>query len=185
LNLTFSGQKCAELWNELSEDEKTHYKDLAKDDKIRFREEFEQFEREWPEEALALEQKKADRKIKRQSKPGKGASGPKGTKQDAKSSKLPKARSAYIIFSVAVRDSVKAAKQGISFGDITRKIAEMWKALPVNEKASFYEQAKAEKVKADQAKLEVAETDDVSPCKADEPDNDGFSSRMTEDDSDA
>lgn len=161
----------------MNEEERARYKDLAEQDKIRFREEFEQFEKEWPEEALALEQKKAERKMKRQSKSG---NEPKARKQNTKAAKdAPKARSAYIIYSVTMRDSVKAENQGISFGEIAKKIAAMWKSLPEKEKSTFHEQAKAEKAKLEEAGASKLDEDDVSTCKSDEPDTDGFSSRMT------
>ncbi|EAY03627.1 HMG box family protein [Trichomonas vaginalis G3] len=53
--------------------------------------------------------------------------------------------SPYILFCKEKRPQVKADNPGIAFGDIAKKLGEMWKNLSEEEKKPYIEKAEAEK----------------------------------------
>jgi len=56
-----------------------------------------------------------------------------------------KALSAFMFFSNDVRDKVKAENPGIAFGEVGKKIGEMWKTLSAEDKAPYDAQADEDK----------------------------------------
>lgn len=58
------------------------------------------------------------------------------------------AMSAFMFFSNANRERVKADNPGIAFGEVGRKLGELWRAATADEKKEYDEQAAADKVRA-------------------------------------
>ena len=56
------------------------------------------------------------------------------------------AMSAFMFFSNAQREKVKADNPGIAFGEVGRKLGELWRAATAEEKKEYDEQAAADKV---------------------------------------
>ena len=56
------------------------------------------------------------------------------------------AKTAFMYFSAARRAEVKEADPSLSFGDIAKRIAELWKAATPDEKAPFEGDAAQDKV---------------------------------------
>ena len=56
------------------------------------------------------------------------------------------AMSAFMFFSNANRDKVKADNPGIAFGEVGRKLGELWRAATAEDKKEYEEQAAADKV---------------------------------------
>ena len=52
-----------------------------------------------------------------------------------------------MFFSNANRDKVKADNPGIAFGEVGRKLGELWRAATPEEKKEYEEQAATDKVK--------------------------------------
>jgi len=52
---------------------------------------------------------------------------------------------AYTIFSNAKRDQVKKENPGFGFGDVAKKISEMWKNISASDKAKFEKAAQEDK----------------------------------------
>lgn len=79
------------------------------------------------------------------------AEDPTGGKKSKKAKKDPNApkrnMSAYFLFSVASRESVKEENPDASFGDIARLISAKFKALPAGERATWDDKAAADKVR--------------------------------------
>jgi structure-specific recognition protein 1 len=55
--------------------------------------------------------------------------------------------SAFMFFSNAQREKVKADNPGIAFGEVGRKLGELWRAATAEEKKEYDEQAAADKVR--------------------------------------
>lgn len=53
-----------------------------------------------------------------------------------------------MFFSNANREKVKADNPGIAFGEVGRKLGELWRAATPDEKKEYDEQAAADKVRA-------------------------------------
>jgi len=85
--------------------------------------------------------KKKDKKVKSRK-----------TKKDPNAPKRP--MTAYILFSNAKREEVKAAHPGIKFIDIPKRISEMWKAIGAKERQKYDLAAKEAKDKYEEAKAE-------------------------------
>jgi len=56
---------------------------------------------------------------------------------------------AYLFYSIAVRDSMVASNPGVSRADIVGKIAKMWQTLPKADQAPYVAQAAADKARYD------------------------------------
>jgi HMG (high mobility group) box len=56
------------------------------------------------------------------------------------------AMSAFMFFSNANREKVKADNPGIAFGEVGRKLGELWRAATPEDKKEYEEQAAADKV---------------------------------------
>ncbi len=52
-----------------------------------------------------------------------------------------------MFFSNANRDKVKADNPGIAFGEVGKKLGELWRSAGPDDKAPFEEQAAADKVR--------------------------------------
>ncbi|EAX98410.1 HMG box family protein [Trichomonas vaginalis G3] len=74
--------------------------------------------------------------------------------------------SPYIIFSKEKRPQVKAENPGISFGDIAKKLGEMWKNMSEEEKKPYIEKAEAEKAEhKDDPKEKKCKSKKCKSCK--------------------
>ena len=101
------------------------------------------------------EPKKKKAKTEKKEKPKKGivaaAGGGDGGKPAKKARKKKdkdapkKALSAFMFFSAAKREQVKTENPGIAFGDVGKKLGEMWKACSADDKAPFDAQAEEDK----------------------------------------
>jgi hypothetical protein len=103
------------LWKGVDEEEKEKYKKMAEDDKGRYKNDMENYDPNEPE---------AEKPKKERKKKVKGA--PKNP------------RSAYIFFGAKNRDEVKTQNPDLASKDITKKLAEMWKAIKDTEEAKEY-----------------------------------------------
>ncbi|WIA37358.1 hypothetical protein OEZ86_014287 [Tetradesmus obliquus] len=70
-----------------------------------------------------------------------------GGEADGPVGKLPTAKSAYMLFADDKRTQVKADHPELSFGELGRKLGELWKALSEEEKTAYNDRAAAEKVR--------------------------------------
>mmetsp|Transcript_19572 Transcript_19572/g.59204 ORF Transcript_19572/g.59204 Transcript_19572/m.59204 type:complete len:672 (+) Transcript_19572:109-2124(+) len=86
--------------------------------------------------------------------------------------------SAFMFFSNAKRAQVKEGNPGIAFGEVGRKLGELWKAATAEEKATFEEQAAADKERATRemaaykAKGEAGGVDDGGEAAGDDQESD-------------
>ena len=75
------------------------------------------------------------------------------SKRDKKATKEPevfkakRARTAYILFGMSVRESI--AKEGLANTDIMRRIGELWKAASEETKGKFNKMAEEEKARVE------------------------------------
>ncbi|KAK9917825.1 hypothetical protein WJX75_008635 [Coccomyxa subellipsoidea] len=108
-----------------------------------------------------------------------GAAGQQKKDADDSNPKVKRARSAYIFFGSEKRPAVKAENPDLSFGDLTKKLGEMWKGLSDAEKMPYEamanedkDRAGAERAEAKAEKKSKPATDkkkDSPPAKAKQP----------------
>jgi len=119
-------KKCADRWKTMSDIEKKRFTMLAESDKRRFDLEMKTFSA---------------------SNPG------KRTKKEAKDPNAPKRpMTAYLSYATAVREETRAAHPSISFGEISKVIAQQWGALEAEEKEEYEKMAQEAKTKYQEAK---------------------------------
>lgn len=66
-------------------------------------------------------------------------------------------RSAYIYFTTQMNPTVATANPGISFADTSRRLADMWKALPLEERRPFMELSALDKIRYEREKKAAEE----------------------------
>ncbi|KAK9824651.1 hypothetical protein WJX72_012067 [[Myrmecia] bisecta] len=90
----------------------------------------------------------------------------------AKESKIKGPKNAFMFFSAAKRDELKAEHKDWSLGDTSKHIGELWKGLTEEEKQPYVDQAAADKerVKAEKAEAGEAEPATSKKAKADKKD---------------
>lgn len=99
----------------------------------------------------------------------KGKRGP-GKKRRKKDPNAPKrGMSAFMIYANQVRNDVKDDNPGISFGELGKKLGELWRGLSDEEKRPFQDQALQEKGRYDQQK---AAYESMKPMYADDDEED-------------
>jgi hypothetical protein len=54
--------------------------------------------------------------------------------------------SAYIFYIQEMRPKLKAQDPSLSFADLSKKIGELWKGLPEDERAPYFEKANRRKI---------------------------------------
>jgi hypothetical protein len=148
-------KKTGEIWKNMTSDEKEKYNKLAEKDKHRYAKEKE----EMSESSVDEEHKKDDdeeepKKSKskkdddEEEKPKKSKSKkeddeeekPKKskTKKDDDEEEKPKKRaSAYINFCSQKRDEIKSENPDLSFGELSKKLGEIWKSMSEEDKNEY------------------------------------------------
>jgi len=66
--------------------------------------------------------------------------------------KIKRAKSPYIFFTLEKREDIKSENQDLSFGEITRKLAELWKNMDENQKQKYVEMSNEDKLRYKQEK---------------------------------
>ncbi|GMH95800.1 hypothetical protein TrVE_jg12761 [Triparma verrucosa] len=124
--------KISEKWKELSEDDKIPFEEKAAADKERYNKEMETYV---PPDDLSDDEPAS-----------KGKKSPTKKKAPKKDPNAPKgAKGSYMFFQAAKRVELKAENPEISFGDMSKKIGELWKACTDEEKKPFEDQAAEDK----------------------------------------
>ena len=111
----------AEEWGNISKKDLAKYQKMADEDKKRYAEEMEAFNKEHPE---------AERRRKRRRK-------------DAPT----KPRSAYVFYTKEKRSVLAEKFPDLEFGELTRKVAEKWNALSTAGKAKYEKMAEKDKAR--------------------------------------
>lgn len=120
-----------------------------------------------PEEA-----EKPKAKAKKRPAADEGGDEPKARKKRAKKDKdaPKKALSAFMFFSNDKREQVKADNPGIAFGEVGKKLGELWKAASAEDKAPYEAKAEEDKKRyaADMEAYRAKKGDDGQPAEAEE-----------------
>jgi hypothetical protein len=89
------------------------------------------------------------------------------TKRTKKDKDAPKrALTAYLFYSNAVRDQVKAANPGIQFGEVAQKISGQWKSITASEKSKYDKLAEKDKERYEKEKAAYEKAGGKSSSKA-------------------
>ncbi|EIE20576.1 hypothetical protein COCSUDRAFT_57721 [Coccomyxa subellipsoidea C-169] len=83
------------------------------------------------------------------------AAGQQKKDADGSNTKVKRARSAYIFFGAEKRAAVKAENPTLSFGELTKKLGEMWKGISDAEKAPYEAMASEDKNRAGTERAEA------------------------------
>jgi len=162
------GKLVGAQWKAMSDNEKKKYEDMANTDKTRYKNEMQDYT---PSAAASSSTKKS----------------PKGKKK--KDPNAPKrGMSAFMLFSNEIRSKVKQENPELTFGELGKKIGELFKALGSDERAKYDKMAQDEKARyvkqmaAYETKMKheaVAEDDDEG-----EDESDGEAAKLPLSDSD-
>lgn len=123
-------------YKKMSEDEKKKYDDMAAKDKERYTAEMKDYVPPSDDDDDDDDDNNGG---------GKKKVAKKKVKKDPNAPKKP--MSAYLLFSTKMRASIKEEFPDMNFGDLARKIAERYKALPADEMEKLTEKAKEDKAK--------------------------------------
>jgi len=145
-------KELSSMWNELSEEDKTPYVEMARLEKLKYQEASE-------EDSKSSTMKKAGKASKTASSPRKGSSATKkaAEKSSKKSSKkaaisrlksinttTKRPLSAYLHFCREKRPLL--AQEGLSFGEISKRLAEKWKVVDKETKSKYEDMVRAERL---------------------------------------
>jgi structure-specific recognition protein 1 len=120
------------------------------------------------DEASEPEKKKSPGKPSRKRKAGKPKKErKKKAKKDPNAPKRP--QSSYFLFMATKRDGVKSANPGMSIGEISKNIGNLWKQLPDVEKKVFEEQYAVSKAKYDEEYKAYVQSDAYKKFIAENP----------------
>lgn len=120
----------SKAFKELTDEEKKEYEELAAEDAQRYKREMKEYT---PPSDDDEEDKDGGKQKKASKKKRKDPNAPK------------KALTAFMFFSNHMRDRVKEENPGISFGEVAKKIGQMFKALTEKEKVKWDEKADEDK----------------------------------------
>jgi hypothetical protein len=112
-------------WKTLDADEKAKYEEMAKEGKERYKEEMKDY----------TPPPTSTSKGSAKKKPKKDPNAPK------------RATTSFIFFSSEMRASVKEENPGITFGELGKKMGELFKALSAKEKSKYEDMAKKDQVR--------------------------------------
>ncbi|KAF6254522.1 hypothetical protein COO60DRAFT_311398 [Scenedesmus sp. NREL 46B-D3] len=99
-----------------------------------------------PAAAKAIKPSKSEKEKKMKAAPKKAPAAAAGEAEDPVG-KLPTAKSAYMLFADDKRTQVKADHPELSFGEVGRKLGELWKALNEEDRKAYNDRAGAEKAR--------------------------------------
>ena len=122
--------KISALWKAASDEDKAPYEEKAVADKERYLKEMETYV---PPEPTSDDDEPAGKKSSKKKAPKKDPNAPK------------KGKGSYMFYAVAKRDELKEAHPDLSYGDLSKKIGEAWKAASDEDKAPYEEKAAADK----------------------------------------
>ena len=71
--------------------------------------------------------------------------------KDAKVTKSKKGPTAYILYSTEIRPKIMEENPEMKFGEISKKIGQLWKELSAEEKAPYVEKSKSSKAASEDA----------------------------------
>lgn len=114
-------QKIAELWRELSDDEKDEYRKMSQEDKERYSSEISEYKPDLTDKT----------------------NGKNGKKKDPKAPK--RSRSAYIFFCITKRSEIKSENEDLSSPNLMKKIGEIWSSMDDDDKEEYNNMAKKDK----------------------------------------
>jgi hypothetical protein len=147
------GKIAGSEWKQLSSEERAKYEKMAAADKTRYQNEMKDYV------------------------PPKGESKAK-PKKDPNAPKKP--LTSFMLFSNEFRSQIKKENPGISFGELGKKIGELFRALPSDKKQKYEDMAKQEKERYKKALMEY----ESGSKKATRDDDDGVDDEDEEDDDD-
>eukprot|EP01147_Barroeca_monosierra_P002940 gene2941-8177_t len=124
-------KKLGEKWQSLSSEERKIWEDKAKEDRERYLHEKKQFDEQHPD--LENGKKKKGRK--------KDPNAPKG------------AKSAYIIFSTGMRNTLKKENPQMTQSELLSECGKLWKELSADEKREYEEAAAIDKTRYENEKM--------------------------------
>ncbi|GMM31308.1 high-mobility group nucleosome-binding protein [Martiniozyma asiatica (nom. inval.)] len=73
-----------------------------------------------------------------------------------------RALSAYMFFAAENRDKVRADNEGISFGEIGKKLGDMWKSMSDEDKQPYADKAEADKKRYEKEKSDYMKKKETS-----------------------
>ena len=153
-------KKLGEMWHSLDEKNKKKYKKMSDNDKDRY------------EEEMKLYVPPEGEEYKKKSK-----------KASSKNSVSKRSPSAYMLFCKDYRPQIKEENPEIKFGDIAKKLSEMWRNLSDKKKKNYID--KASKLKNDSDKKEKGDEDEKDSDEERDDDEDDKDSEDSEDDNDS
>eukprot|EP01052_Picozoa_sp_SAG31_P026449 SAG31_NODE_2396_length_5784_cov_15.942656_3_plen_216_part_00 len=126
-----------QTWRNLSDGDKQGYNDGAVADRLRYEREFAKWSSKHPDEVLAMEKQKKDRRA---------AKARRKRKLKRKEEGAPKhPKSAFLFFTAVVRAHVTANNPGAKITEIAKILGEMWRSLSDKDRLQYQQQAEADK----------------------------------------
>ena len=126
-----------QTWRNLSEGDKQRYNDGAVADKLRYEREFAKWTTKHPDEVLAMEKQKKDRRAAKDRRKR------KIKRQEEGAPKHPKSN--FLFFTAVVRAHVTANNPGAKITEIAKILGEMWRSLGDADRLQYQQQAEADK----------------------------------------
>lgn len=174
------GKIAGAEWKTLSPEEKAKYEKMAAVDKERYQNEMKDYT---PPSGTAAAVS---------GKSGNNSKKPAAAKKKKDPNAPKKALTAFMYFSTEVRPKIKKENPTMSFGDLGKKIGELYRALSADEKKRFEDMAKTDKERYKKAQgdfeksstIKKAEDDGVDDSDDDDDDSDVASDKNDDSDSD-
>lgn len=145
-----------QTWRNLSDADKQRYTDGAVADKVRYEKEFAKWTHKHPDEVLAMEKQKKDRRAAKDRRKR------KIKRQEEGAPKHPK--SSYLFFTAVVRAHVTANNPGAKITEIAKILGEMWRSLGDADRLQYQQQAEADKQRYAVDRLTLAARRVVQHC---------------------
>jgi structure-specific recognition protein 1 len=133
------GKLVGVAWKELSDDNKAKWEEKAKQDKVRYKNEMDEYSA--PSDDVDGDDDDSD-----DSDGGKAKNKPKAKAKAKKDPNAPKQpMNAYMLYSNSIRAKIREENPGMSLGDVAKEIASQYKTISSDEKAKWQGKADAAK----------------------------------------
>jgi len=133
------GKLVGVAWKELSDDKKAKWEEKAKQDKLRYKNEMDEY-------SAPSDDDDGDNDDSDDSDGGKAKNKPKAKAKAKKDPNAPKQpMNAYMLYSNSIRAKIREENPGMSLGDVAKEIGSRYKTISADEKAKWQGKADAAK----------------------------------------